>query len=78
MTLAPAAPTVSMTTTADAPQREHEALLRIENLVVEYHLDGKIVHAVSDLSFEISRARRSVSSASPGAGNPRSAARYCS
>jgi peptide/nickel transport system ATP-binding protein len=53
MTLAPAAPTVSMTTTAVAPQREHEALLRIENLVVEYHLRGKVVHAVSDVSLEI-------------------------
>src|SRR5947207_2643483 len=36
-----------------APRAERDALLRVEDLVVEYHLHGKIVHAVSGVSFEI-------------------------
>src|ERR1051326_4393901 len=36
-----------------APPAERDALLRVEDLVVEYHLHGKIVHAVSGVSFEI-------------------------
>jgi len=36
-----------------APRREREALLSIENLVVEYHLHGNIVHAVSGVSLEV-------------------------
>jgi peptide/nickel transport system ATP-binding protein len=46
MTLAHAVPNVSA-----APPRE--PLLRVENLVVEYHLHGNIVHAVSGVSLEI-------------------------
>jgi peptide/nickel transport system ATP-binding protein len=51
MTLAPA-PTASTLATTAHP-REHEALLRVENLVVEYHLHGNIVHAVSGVSFDV-------------------------
>jgi peptide/nickel transport system ATP-binding protein len=36
-----------------ARPREGEPLLRVENLVVEYHLRGGTVHAVSGVSFEI-------------------------
>src|SRR3954470_9227217 len=32
-----------------------EPLLRVENLVVEYSVGGKTVHAVSDVSLEIAR-----------------------
>ena len=48
MTLA--APALAATATI---ARRDEALLRVENLVVEYHLHGNIVHAVSGVSFEI-------------------------
>src|ERR1043166_6373178 len=36
-----------------APPAERDALLRVEDLVVEYHLRGGKVHAVSGVSFEI-------------------------
>src|SRR5438105_10016788 len=51
MTLAPA-PTASPLATT-ALRHEREALLRVENLVVEYHLHGNIVHAVSGVSFDV-------------------------
>jgi peptide/nickel transport system ATP-binding protein len=50
MTLA--IPAIS-TPAAAAPLREREALLRVEHLVVEYHLHGNIVHAVSGVSLEV-------------------------
>jgi peptide/nickel transport system ATP-binding protein len=51
MTLAaPDAPTFPV---AAAPLRGREALLRVEDLVVEYHLHGNIVHAVSGVSLEV-------------------------
>src|ERR1700693_5519141 len=34
-------------------RRDRQALLRIENLVVEYHLHGNIVHAVSGVSLDV-------------------------
>src|ERR1700737_652347 len=48
MTLAAPAPALP----AAAPRRG-EALLRVENLVVEYHLHGNIVHAVSGVSLDV-------------------------
>src|SRR5438552_3019543 len=38
---------------APAHRRDRQALLRIENLVVEYHLHGNIVHAVSGVSLDV-------------------------
>ena len=32
-----------------------EPLLAVKNLVVEYGIGGKTIHAVSDVSFEIAR-----------------------
>src|SRR5262249_32341105 len=36
-------------------QRATSPLLRVENLVVEYAVGNKVVHAVSDVSLEIAR-----------------------
>src|SRR6266536_2558077 len=47
-----AAPAVPVPAAA-APLREREALLRVERLVVEYHVHGQTVHAVSGVSFDI-------------------------
>ncbi len=47
-----AAPAVPVAADA-APLREREALLRVEQLVVEYHVHGQTVHAVSGVSFDI-------------------------
>ena len=38
-----------------APVRSSDPLLRVENLVVEYAVGAKTVHAVSDVSLEIAR-----------------------
>src|ERR1700694_271777 len=37
------------------PSRSHDPLLRVENLVVEYAVGGKTVHAVSGVSLEVAR-----------------------
>ena len=51
MTLA--VPAIPAHHAADFPRRDRQALLRIENLVVEYHVHGNIVHAVSGVSLEV-------------------------
>ena len=55
-----------------------DALLRVEDLVVEFPAGGGKVNAVSGISLDISRARRSGSSASPAAGSRRPGGRSCS
>src|ERR1700694_17095 len=37
------------------PSGSHDALLRVENLVVEYAVGGKTIHAVSDVSLQVAR-----------------------
>src|SRR3981189_3756761 len=37
------------------PSLPGDPLLKVENLVVEYAVGGKIIHAVSDVSLEIAR-----------------------
>src|SRR6202165_3354855 len=37
------------------PSRSCDPLLKVENLVVEYAVGGKTVHAVSDVSLEVAR-----------------------
>src|SRR5271157_3072916 len=52
---APSASTDLRLTRSLSHLRDSEALLRIEHLVVEYSLRGKTVHAVSDVSLDVSR-----------------------
>ena len=40
---------------ATQPSASRDPLLRVEHLVVEYAVGGKIVHAVSDVSLEVAR-----------------------
>ena len=37
------------------PSSPRDPLLRVENLVVEYAVGGKTVHAVSDVSLQVAR-----------------------
>jgi peptide/nickel transport system ATP-binding protein len=37
------------------PPRWHDPLLRVQNLVVEYAVGGKTIHAVSDVSLDVAR-----------------------
>jgi peptide/nickel transport system ATP-binding protein len=37
------------------PPSSSDPLLRVENLVVEYAVGGKTIHAVSDVSLEVAR-----------------------
>src|SRR5260370_38887083 len=37
------------------PSRSRDPLLKVENLVVEYAVGGKIIHAVSDVSLQDAR-----------------------
>src|SRR6267378_145107 len=39
------------------PSRSRDPLLKVENLVVEYAVSGKTIHAVSDVSLQVARGK---------------------